>query len=205
MGKGVSRRELFTFWRRGAKTDGDAPRDEPGAPSGGENASQRPPAPPPLRDPLRPPGAIDELLFADQCQRCGKCVEICPRQALYPLPRAFGVASGTPAFSPRDAPCVMCDGLLCTTVCPSGALQAIGRDDVQLGTAVVDPRRCVTYAQTTCDRCIVACPVPGAIAADEAGHPLVDAGRCTGCGVCENVCPTGEAAIIVLPARQILR
>jgi Pyruvate/2-oxoacid:ferredoxin oxidoreductase delta subunit len=89
-------------------------------------------------------------------------------------------------------------------VCPSGALRPIAVFDVQMGTAVVQST-CVTYHGQPCAQCVTACPVPGAIATAPDGHPLVDAARCIGCGVCEHVCPTPEASIIVEPAREIMR
>jgi ferredoxin-type protein NapF len=180
---GVSRRELFAFWRR-PKSEQEPPDEPPG-----------PPPPPPPRPALRPPGAVDEAIFADTCKRCGKCVEVCPRQAIAPL------EDGTPGITPRRAPCVVCDGLKCTTVCPSGALISLAPFDIRMGTAMIDARRCVAWQGQACDRCVASCPVPGALVVDDAQRPLVDPGRCIGCGVCENVCPTSQAAIYVIAAR----
>ncbi len=189
----LSRRELFSFWRKppAAKAGGDQP--------------PAPPAPPPLPTLLRPPGAIFEDLFVDRCTHCGKCVEVCPRQAIALLPDEFGRAAGTPAIVARAAPCVVCEGLQCTKACPSGALLRVATFDVQMGTAVVDATRCTTFHGQACAACVTACPVPGALAQDGAGHPAVDASRCIGCGVCENVCPTPMASITVEPAREIAR
>jgi ferredoxin len=190
-GKGVSRRDLLTFWRREPAKKG------PPAPP--------PPPPPPARDPLRPPGAIDEMLFADRCQRCGKCVEVCPRQAIFPLDASFGRAAGTPAIIPLQAPCVVCNDLSCMASCPSGALQKLALFDVQMGTAVIEPGRCVTWAGQACAKCVQACCVPGAIQQDDAGHPVVREGVCIGCGACEFACPTDQPSIFVIPARDIIR
>jgi ferredoxin-type protein NapG len=132
----------------------------------------------------------------DTCQRCGKCVEACPRDAIFSLDESFGPAAGTPVIVARQAPCVVCEGLQCTQVCPSGALRKIAVFDVSMGTAVVEPERCVTWADEECAMCVTQCPVPGAIAQVE-GHPVVDAARCIGCGVCEHVCPTERASITV--------
>lgn len=219
--KRLTRRELFTFWRRRAEEPTAAPS---GAASGGAEASLpaasggRPAATAAGasfaaassavravgRDPLRPPGALFEDLFLSTCRRCGKCVEACPREAIFPLDASFGAAQGTPGIRPRQAPCVMCEGLACTQSCPTGALTRVAPFDVQLGTAVVDPARCLAFRDEDCAACVVACPVAGAIARPK-GRPVVDEARCVGCGVCEHVCPTPEASIVVVPAREILR
>jgi ferredoxin-type protein NapG len=176
---GIRRRDLFRFWRR-------------------------PPAPAAEPERLRPPGAIVESLFVDACQRCGRCVEVCPRQAIAPLDASFGASAGTPAIRARQAPCVVCEGLVCTTVCPSGALLPLAVFDVLMGTAEVDRARCLSFQGEACRVCVDACPVPGALAAPD-GHPEVEASRCIGCGVCEHVCPTPIPSIGVRSARRVLR
>ena len=175
MPRDLSRRELFGFWRKG------------------EREPEKPARPPP-RIWLRPPGADSEDVFADTCQRCGKCIEICPRECIFPLE-----ADGTPAIIARRAPCVLCDGILCTTVCPSGALQRLERrEEVHMGLAVVIQRTCVTWHGQPCDVCHTACPVPGALRLEWA-QPIVDGDKCTGCGLCEFSCPTAPASIVVRP------
>ncbi len=49
------------------------------------------------------------------------------------------------------------------------------------------------------ESCVERCPVPGALRLD-AGRPIVDPARCTGCGVCLHVCPAPAPAFIILPA-----
>src|SRR5258708_6118395 len=122
--RGLSRRGFLFFWRR-------QPDSPPPAPTG---------------PPLRPPGIAGESLFVNLCLRCGRCVEVCPADALFPLGAAFGAAEGTPAVDARKRPCVLCTGLQCTHVCPSGALTPLTDNaQVRMGTAVVDEARCVTY------------------------------------------------------------
>jgi MauM/NapG family ferredoxin protein len=176
-----SRRELFGLLRRSRP---DRPNPEA----------------PPRRGFLRPPGALAEERFADACQRCRRCVEICPRQCIVSLPAASGRDAGTPAIFARQAPCVLCQGLECTTVCPSGALSPIALGEVAMGLAVVEAARCLPFRGRPCTACRDACPVPGALRLSDAGRPQVDAARCTGCGGCEYVCPEQPAAIRVVPA-----
>jgi MauM/NapG family ferredoxin protein len=178
MPRDISRRELFGLLRRGEK-------------------HEQKPSPSPLRVWLRPPGAVAEDAFADTCERCGKCIDICPRECIFPL-GAVGPNRGTPAILARHAPCVLCEGLLCTTVCPTGALQKVARpQDVRMGLAVVIERTCVTFHGQSCDACHAACPVPGALRLSWA-QPEVDPDKCTGCGLCEFNCPTTPASIVVL-------
>jgi ferredoxin-type protein NapG len=186
--KGVSRRELLTFWRRPLKELAET-RPSP------------PPAPVQLRpSPLRPPGALKELFLIETCVRCGKCVETCPAEAILPLGPEWGAAFGTPYIDARRRPCVLCTDLKCTHVCPSGALQPVHRnEDVAMGTAVLDPLRCVTYSGQRCDLCLNTCPMPGTIVMDASGRVRVREQSCTGCGLCEHVCPTEPTSIRVVP------
>lgn len=189
-GKGVSRRELLTFWRR--------PLEQ------AVKVTRPPPEPPPLParrpPPLRPPGILHELLLQKHCIRCGKCVEACPAHAIYPLGPEWGAAAGTPAVDARKQPCVLCNGLQCTHVCPSGALlPAFNNNEVAMGTAIVDPARCVTHQGAACTACRDHCPMAGALAFDDAGKLVVHAERCVGCGLCEHFCPTEPQAIRVQP------
>jgi MauM/NapG family ferredoxin protein len=158
------------------------------------------PAGPPLasRRWLRPPGAAPEAEFASLCHRCGRCVDICPREALFALPASEVERAGTPAFVARRAPCAMCEGLRCQTVCPSGALAPLAKGAVRMGLAEVVAARCIGFAGEACAVCVTACPVPGAVRS-EGGRPVVDAALCTGCGSCEHACPTVPASIVVRP------
>ena len=175
MANPLSRRDLFGLLRRPFETD-----------SAG-------------RSPLRPPGAIFEDRIADTCLRCGACVSVCPRQAIKPLDASQGERAGTPHIVPREAPCVLCNGLLCTTACPSGALRPMAdAKEVRMGKAIINPKRCLPWQGQACTTCITCCPIPGALVAAAKGRPQVTA-QCTGCGICEYYCPTTPAAIVVRP------
>ena len=75
----------------------------------------------------------------------------------------------------------------CQTACPTGALGSFDPQRDKLGVAVVQKDRCIAYFEG-CVECEKACPYE-AIALDDVGHPVIDAAKCNGCGVCENVCP----------------
>ena len=206
--KKMSRRALLTFWRRpepSERTVVAAPPHEP-PPRGPFEADREWPrdrVPGPSlgrRLPLRPPGNMHEYLLREACTRCGLCVDVCPADAIVRLDASWGDAQGTPAIDPRTQPCVVCEGLKCTTVCPSGALQhTINVPEVQMGNAVVDRGRCITYSGQSCTACVAACPVPGAITTSAQGHPIVDEHRCVGCGLCVRACPTQPTSIDVVP------
>jgi ferredoxin-type protein NapG len=174
MGSPLSRRDLFGMFRKSFDA-GTEPR------------------------PLRPPGTVSEENLAQTCLTCGACVQVCPRHAIKPMPEGAGRLAGTPYIVPREAPCVLCTGLLCTTVCPSGTLLKVTEpQSVRMGHAAVDARRCLPHKGTPCNTCVSCCPVPGALVADEQGRPKVTS-ACTGCGICEYYCPTAPAAIQVRP------
>jgi ferredoxin len=151
---------------------------------------------------LRPPGAIHEELFNDTCQRCGECVKACPAKAIFPLGPIYGDAAGTPAIDPSRAACVVCDGLQCTQVCPSGALLRVYDPTlIRMGLAEVYTSLCVRARAEPCTECVDRCPLgKTAIHFPDDGPPEVLDG-CVGCGVCEQYCPTSPKAIVVRPGR----
>jgi ferredoxin-type protein NapG len=188
--KGVSRRELLTFWRRPLETAVKKMKPPPPL----EMPIVRPP-------PLRPPGVLHELLLQKHCTHCGLCVEACPADAIFPLGADWGAAAGTPAIDARKQPCVLCTGLKCTTVCPSGALlPAFNNSEVAMGVAKLDTALCLTHHGQACTVCVEHCPMPGALVLDGPhGELRVAEERCVGCGLCVHFCPTEPASIRVQP------
>lgn len=161
--------------------------------------------PPASREPilLRPPGAVAESEFASTCRRCGACVSVCPVHAIFALdvhaddPRG----RGTPVINADLAACVVCDGLKCTTVCPSGALRPL-KDafEIHMGLAEVDRAQCVRSSGQSCTICVDKCPIgPRALRFVDGGPPEVMSDGCVGCGVCQFHCPTTPKAIVVHP------
>jgi MauM/NapG family ferredoxin protein len=206
-GKKLSRRELFTFWRRENNDASDTLPHDPAPlaeePQDGSRPWPRDRIPGPSYGrllPLRPPGNMQEYILREACTRCGKCVEACPAHAIFPLDASWGTADGTPAIEPRTAPCVVCEGFRCTQVCPSGALQPLyNLAEIKMGEAAIERSRCVTWAGQTCRACIEVCPVQGAIYLDGEQHPVVDPYQCIGCGLCARACPTEPSAIAIVP------
>lgn len=148
---------------------------------------------------LRPPGALPEPEFTAVCNRCGRCVQVCPGKALRPMPITDGLANfETPHIIPRRNRCDLC--LACQKVCPTGAIAEVPLEKIRMGKAVIDKPRCIAWNEgKMCYICGEQCPVL-AINADEYHRPIVLPDKCVGCGSCENACPIdGEAAIRVFP------
>jgi ferredoxin-type protein NapG len=153
---------------------------------------------------LRPPGALapDEK-FLEACSRCGDCVPVCPNECLTMV--TIQDDDRLPAIDPALKPCVLCDNLPCIAACPDGALvDPGGPERVRIGIARVDPRRCVTFRGSSCDRCYQVCPYPDRAIMMIGGRPLVGSGACTGCGLCESVCPEEPKAIEIIAERSLV-
>jgi len=169
---------------------------------------------------LRPPGAIDEEEFLARCIRCGRCGEACPNQCIRPFTASSGRAfslepgpgeEGTPAVFPRRQACNLCASdsggeLLCTAVCPTGALTPVSknpddlRTNVRMGIAEIDLNLCYSYNGSSCGVCVRACPLEGtALKAGLYERPLLDPDACVGCGLCERSCIRYPQAISVIP------
>lgn len=154
----------------------------------------------PLNVTLRPPGALHEQSFRDTCSRCGECVRVCPAQCI--KIDSTGVrGQGAPYIDADDMPCVVCDGLMCMHVCPTGALVPTILADIDMGTAQWHPDTCVRTARgEDCTLCIDKCPL-GSFAIELIDNKIVVKEQgCIGCGVCQYECPTSPKSIVVIPA-----
>ncbi|MBI5682790.1 MAG: 4Fe-4S dicluster domain-containing protein [Deltaproteobacteria bacterium] len=150
---------------------------------------------------LRPPGAIEEVAFLTKCTRCDDCVTACHQKAIKHASEYDGLAAGTPIVVPNEMPCYLCDEFVCITACIEGALQMVKREEVKMGIAAINTKRCHRWAgiDPMCDYCFDRCPLKGkAICLDDKG-PEIDDKKCAGCGICEYVCPSDPKAVIVTP------
>jgi ferredoxin-type protein NapG len=148
---------------------------------------------------LRPPGAIEESAFLAACTRCNACVEACPHDAITLAPDRLRGIAGTPVVNPAASPCRVCADRPCAAACEPQAL----RLDLppRMGTAVISPLACLAHRNSPCSTCVEQCPVDGAIRWEN-GRPTVDPAACTGCGVCQSVCPAPQNAVMILPAKD---
>jgi len=169
---------------------------------------------------LRPPGVRDEADFLKKCVRCGECMKVCLRNALYPaLFQAGAEGLYTPFLVPRLGYCEY-GCTLCGQVCPTGAIPDLPVDRKKrevIGKAVLDKDHCLPFAKRiNCIVCEEHCPIPRkAIRAETESvtgadgtkfilrKPYVVDELCNGCGICEYVCPLeGKSAIEVFAVKD---
>ncbi|VBB04953.1 Hypothetical protein LUCI_0159 [Lucifera butyrica] len=149
---------------------------------------------------LRPPGAIPEGDFLAICNRCGRCVKVCPTGGLVPMPFSSGIMTyETPELIPRKGWCELC--MLCSKVCPTGAIRPVKMEEVKIGVARLNELSCLAWTQgKACLICKERCPA-NAITIDANKRPYINSRNCIGCGACENACPVAEAAVKVVPCQ----
>jgi MauM/NapG family ferredoxin protein len=160
-----------------------------------------------LATPIRPPGALPEQKFRETCSRCGECVKVCPVQCI--RIDSTGVrGAGAPFIDIDTAACALCDGLLCMNKCPSGALLPTPIGDIDMGTAVWNEQTCLRSAvgeppaDESCTTCIDVCPIGEMAIFLDNNKIKVKEDGCTGCGMCQNRCPTRPRSIVVNPKQS---
>jgi len=171
---------------------------------------------------LRPPGVSNEKDFLKKCVRCGECIKVCLRSALYPDYFRAGIYGVfMPVLIPRLGYCEYnCN--LCGQVCPTGAIPNLVIEKKKksvIGIAALDKNHCLPYAKKiNCIVCEEHCPIPEKAIRFEVVEerdyrgkvvtlkkPYIVEELCNGCGICENKCPLeGKSAIEVFAQRKRL-
>lgn len=176
---------------------------------------------------IRPPGVKDEEAFLSKCVRCGECMKVCLKNALHPTLLEGGLeALWTPRLVPRAGYCEY-NCTLCGYVCPTGAIPELSleqKHQVKMGLSCFDKSRCIPWVahqnwnvtkqwskNYNCAVCEEHCPTPKkAIQFSDVTvqtpdgpqlirRPVIIEEECTGCGICEYVCPlAGPAAVRVI-------
>lgn len=167
---------------------------------------------------IRPPGALKEDDFMERCIRCGECIRICATSGGC-LQMSF-LETGlegllTPISKFRIGYCEYnCN--LCGQICPTKAIQPLNleeKQEIKTGTAIFLKDRCIPFRlNEDCIVCEEHCPLPEKAIILEVkefidprtrekrmvSYPYINPDLCTGCGICENKCPLGgEAGIII--------
>jgi ferredoxin len=159
---------------------------------------------------VRPPGSVPEELFLRMCVRCGECLQACPNDVLQPSTFEQGLDGlWTPQVVADWSGCEpSCSN--CGQVCPTGAIRSLPLEEkrsARMGLAVVDQQTCLPYAgHGECQLCVDECTTASYDAIefvrvgtelDAEGQPIADsgflapvvlAGRCVGCGLCQARC-----------------
>ena len=153
---------------------------------------------------VRPPGSLAEPDFLAACIRCTRCSDACEAQCILLFGPEAGRLQGTPYILPGTRGCTMC--LACGKACPAGAILPLERkEDVRMGTAVVDERLCVSHNGTgACGACHTFCPLRNrAITQGIRNAPEVHSAFCTGCGLCEEICIVRDRRAIRVMTRRV--
>jgi ferredoxin-type protein NapF len=135
---------------------------------------------------VSPPGAIlPAESFRAACNGCGKCVAVCPHNAL--RQNIFG----QPYIDGLSGWCDLC--MICVNDCPTGALTSVDPKTTKLALAVINKDRCIAWQSAGCRLCYEKCDtLQKAIKVDSDWRPSVDDKLCNGCGACVNVCPRSD-------------
>ena len=161
--------------------------------------------------PVIPPGASSLKAYGSKCVSCFLCVSACSNKVLRPSTE-MGDMFLKPVMGFENGFCrPECTD--CSQVCPSGAIKAVTAEEksaISIGHAEFDLDKCVVATDGVhCGNCARHCPSEAILMVPfdgaEAGNdglpleiPVVNHGKCIGCGRCEYVCPSRpESAIHV--------
>lgn len=154
--------------------------------------------------PVVPPGAGSLERYSLQCTACHLCVAACPSKVLHPT---FFNAGRLGFMQPEmnyDASYCNFDCVICSQVCPSGAILPIDverKKTLQLGVVKLVEDDCVVFADgTDCGSCAEHCPTKAVrmIPYKDISAPTTNPEICVGCGACQYACPTDPKAIFVI-------
>lgn len=152
---------------------------------------------------LRPPGAVEEESFLELCTRCDDCINACPHNSIKKT--SLQDVKETPVIIPRENPCFLCEDMPCIKSCKTGALIPVERENVKMGVAQIKKSRCLAWDGQGCQFCLMKCPFPDEAIYLDDFKPVIREDKCTGCGICEQVCLTvnQSAPIKIIPSRHL--
>jgi ferredoxin len=159
---------------------------------------------------VSPPGSFSLEKFNSKCTACHLCVSSCPTQVLQPSFLEYGF---TGMLQPRlDNHAGFCnyDCVICSEVCPTGAILPINIDKkklTQLGKAKFVKENCIVETEKTdCGACSEHCPTKAVHMISYQGKLFIPETRdefCIGCGACEYACPTIPYKAIYVEGNEV--
>ena len=154
---------------------------------------------------VRPPGTQSELEFLTTCTGCGRCLAVCPVDALIPAAVPATTGSGVEKFLPvidfSANLCVLCADTPCIAVCEPRALRFPGDAGIHLTEVRFDPRHCLPYQGPECGACADSCPLPGVLVFHD-WKPVFELPACAGCGACMRRCPMEPKPLSFAPRSE---
>lgn len=138
---------------------------------------------------IRPPWAIPEVLFVDACTRCNDCLTVCPAQII-----VVG-DGGYPRVDFKRGECTFCSD--CVSAClPQALIQTDGQPAWSHKAVIGDS--CLAQRGVECRVCEDFCETRAIRFSLRLGGsplPVIDPGKCTGCGACIAPCPVAAISI----------
>lgn len=139
---------------------------------------------------LRPPWALEETIFAEQCDRCNDCIKKCPENIL------ISGRGGYPVVDFSIGECTFCEE--CVDACKPGALLKHQDEAAPWGLTVIIAENCLAKNAVICRSCGEVCDEraihfslrPGGVSI-----PEFDQAACSGCGACVRPCPVQAVSV----------
>ena len=142
---------------------------------------------------IRPPWSIEASQFVEQCERCDKCIEVCPEKILF---RGEG---GYPEVDFKRGECTFCTE--CADACEANVFHYIKSKKSHQPSPAIDNAwhlnvsikpNCLSINAIVCRACGDNCGEQAIHFQLQVGGisiPEISEDKCTGCGACLSVCP----------------